>query len=45
VQWTSSRAGSLVPEFGAIGVQLQGDSRLLLRVRRGGPMLYYRAKF
>ena len=33
------------PEFGAIGVQLQGDSRLLLRVRRGGPMLYYRAKF
>ena len=33
------------PELGAIGVQLQGDSRLLLRVRRGGPMLYYRAKF
>lgn len=45
VQWTSRRAGSLVPEFGAIGVQLQSDSRLLLRVRRGGPMLYYRAKF
>lgn len=33
------------PELGAIGVQLQGDSRFLLRVRRGGPMLYYRAKF
>jgi len=33
------------PELGAIGVQLQGDSHLLLRVRRGGPMLYYRAKF
>lgn len=45
VQWTSSRPGGLTPEFGAIGVQLQGDSRLLLRVKRGGPMLYYRAKF
>lgn len=45
LQWTSSRTGSLIPEFGAIGVQLQDDSRLLLRVRRGGPMLYYRSRF
>ena len=45
VQWASSRTRGLVPEFGAIGVQLQGDSRLVLRAKKGGPMLYYRAKF
>ena len=45
VQWASSRTRGLVPEFGAIGVQLQGGSRLVLRARKGGPMLYYRARF
>lgn len=45
VQWKASRTGGLVPEFGAIGVQLQGDAKLLLRARHGGPMVYYRAKF
>ena len=45
VQWSSSRTRGLVPEFGAIGLQLEGNSRLLLRARRGGPMLYYRTKF
>lgn len=45
VQWASSRTRGLIPEFGAIGVQLQGGSRLVLRARKGGPMLYYRAKF
>ena len=45
VQWASSRTRGLVPEFGAIGVQLQGGSKLVLRARKGGPMLYYRAKF
>ena len=45
VQWASSRTHGLVPEFGAVGVQLQGGSRLVLRARKGGPMLYYRAKF
>ncbi|WP_157948330.1 hypothetical protein [Pulveribacter suum] len=45
VQWKASRTGGVVPEFGAIGVQLQGDAKLLLRARRGGPMVYYRAKF
>jgi hypothetical protein len=34
-----------VPEFGAVGVQLQGGSKLVLRARKGGPMLYYRARF
>ena len=45
VQWKASRTGGLVPEFGAIGVQLQGNAKLLLRARHGGPMVYYRAKF
>ncbi|WP_313077352.1 hypothetical protein [Melaminivora sp.] len=45
VQWKASRTGGLIPEFGAVGVQLQGDAKLLLRARRGGPMVYYRAKF
>lgn len=45
VQWSSSRTHGLIPEFGAIGVQLQGDSRLLLRARSGGPVLYYRTRF
>lgn len=45
VQWSASRTRGLVPELGAIGVQLQGDARLVLRARRGGPMVYYRAKF
>lgn len=45
VQWASSKTRGLLPEFGAIGVQLQGGSRLVLRARKGGPMLYYRAKF
>lgn len=45
VQWKASRTSGLVPEFGAIGVQLQGDARLLLRARHGGPMVYYRTKF
>jgi hypothetical protein len=45
VQWESSKTRGLVPEFGAVGVQLQGGSRLLLRARKGGPMLYYRSRF
>ena len=45
VQWSTSRTHGLVPEFGAVGVQLQGGSRFVLRARRGGPMVYYRTKF
>ena len=44
VQW-SGRKGRWAPEFGAIGIQLERDSKLVLRVRKGGPMVYYRAKF
>lgn len=45
VQWRSSRMGGLAPEFGAIGVRLEGDTQLLLRARKGGPMIYYRTRF
>lgn len=45
VQWQSARWRGLIPEFGAVGVQLQGGSRLMLRARHGGPMVYYRARF
>jgi hypothetical protein len=45
VQWRSNRTGGLVPEFGAIGVRLEGDAQLLLRARAGGPMVYYRTRF
>lgn len=45
VQWESSKTRGWAPEFGAVGLQLEGGSRLLLRARKGGPMLYYRSKF
>lgn len=45
VQWRSPRFGGLLPEFGAIGVKLEGQGQLVLRARSGGAMLYYRTKF
>lgn len=45
VQWAAPRFGGLLPEFGAVGLQLEGNSQLLLRARAGGPMLYYRSRF
>ena len=45
VQWAAPRFGGLLPEMGAVGVKLEGNSQLLLRSRAGGPMLYYRSKF
>lgn len=45
LQWAAPRLGGLLPEFGAVGLQLEGNSQLLLRSRAGGPMLYYRSKF
>jgi hypothetical protein len=35
----------LSTELGAIGMQLDGDAKVTLRVRHGGPMLYYRRSF
>lgn len=36
---------SMAAELGAIGMQLDGDAKLSLRVKHGGPMLYYRRTF
>ncbi len=44
VQWSCSRMPGWAPEFGAIGLQREGNARLLLRARRGGPM-HYRTRF
>lgn len=41
----TARKSALVPELGAIGVQLSGGAKLSLRTRHGKPMLYYRARF
>ncbi|HSV55172.1 MAG TPA: hypothetical protein VLJ57_23810 [Burkholderiaceae bacterium] len=45
MQFTAARYHGLVPELGAIGVQLNGGARLSLRAKHGKPMLYYRARF
>lgn len=44
MQFTTSRS-RIVPELGAIGVQLSGGAKLSLRAKHGKPMLYYRARF
>lgn len=45
LQWQGAGLHGLVPEYGAIGVQFQTGSRLMLRARHGGPFFYYRARF
>jgi hypothetical protein len=45
MQFQSARFGGLTPELGAIGMQLNSGGKVVLRTKRGGPMLYYRAKF
>lgn len=45
LQFTSPRSSASLGELGALGVQLGADSKLSMRVRRGGPMLYYRMQF
>lgn len=40
-----SPRGISLGESGALGLQLSSDSRLSMRVRRGGPMVYYRMQF
>lgn len=41
----TARKSALVPELGAIGMQLSSGAKLSLRTRHGKPMLYYRARF
>ncbi len=45
MQFASARSRRLVPELGAIGMQLDGGAKISLRAKRGKPMLYYRASF
>jgi len=45
MQFKSAKFGGLAPELGAIGMQLNSGGKLVLRGRRGGPMLYYRSNF
>lgn len=44
MQFTTSRS-RIVPELGAIGMQLSGGAKLSLRAKHGKPMLYYRSRF
>ncbi|APW38369.1 hypothetical protein RD110_15175 [Rhodoferax koreense] len=45
MQFKSAKFGGLTPEFGAIGMQLDGGGKVVLRSKRGGPMVYYRSSF
>jgi len=45
LQWSNAPKSGFLPEHGAIGMQLQGGSRVVLRAKRGGPMIYFRSKF
>lgn len=45
MQFKSAKFGGLTPELGAIGMQLNGGGKVVLRSKRGGPMVYYRSNF
>lgn len=45
MQFPSAKYGGLAPELGAVGMQMSGGGKVVLRAKRGGPMVYYRAKF
>lgn len=45
MQFVPPKGRGFGAEFGAIGLQLSSDTKLQLRIRRGGPMVYYRSKF
>lgn len=45
MQFQSAKFGGLAPELGAIGMQLNGGGKVVLRAKRGGPMVYYRSRF
>ncbi len=45
MQFKSAKFGGLAPELGAIGMQLNGGGKVVLRSKRGGPMVYYRSSF
>jgi hypothetical protein len=45
MQFIPPKNRGLGMESGAIGLQLSSDTKLQLKIRRGGPMLYYRSRF
>ncbi len=45
VQFPTAKYGGLAPELGAVGMEMNGGGKVVLRAKRGGPMVYYRAKF
>jgi hypothetical protein len=45
MQFTSPRSSVGLSDLGAIGMQLDGNAKLQLKIRRGKPMFYYRSKF
>ncbi|NML14120.1 hypothetical protein [Azohydromonas caseinilytica] len=45
LQFIAPRSSASLSELGAVGLQLGSDSKLSMRIRRGGPMVYYRMQF
>ena len=45
LQFIAPRGSASLSELGAVGLQLGSDSKLSMRIRRGGPMVYYRMQF
>lgn len=45
MQFANAKSRRFLPELGAIGMQMNGGGKIVLRAKRGGPMLYYRAQF
>ena len=45
LQFSSPRSSVALADFGAIGMQLEGNAKVQLKIRRGKPMFYYRSKF
>jgi len=45
MQFVPPKGRGFGAEHGAIGLQLSSDTKLQLRIKRGGPMVYYRSKF
>jgi hypothetical protein len=45
MQFAPPKGSGFAAELGAVGFQMSANSKLQLRVRKGGPMVYYRSKF
>ncbi|KAF1046958.1 MAG: hypothetical protein GAK38_02175 [Xylophilus sp.] len=44
-QFSRARGRGIAPELGAVGFQMNSGAKLVLRSKRGGPMVYYRSTF